>query len=200
MVDSSTSEKRKLRIRVKDKRLLAGVVHGSVWRQGDFYWEPSAFVIESQRLDNKIVEASVQRESLERFQLDPSSPMIYIVAGNPDDSKAKYFAAYLAYLHKVKMQHRADIHWEAVFGGFENALLRKDIEPSMLIISNLAENSTAVKIEKTKDLLERWPNIPRVVVCSGEDPISFAATKLYVPCHGLAYFGSNLSKAVQEVI
>jgi hypothetical protein len=200
MQDSSTSNRKKLRIRVADKKLLSGVVHGSVWRQGDFYWEPSAFVIESQRLENKIVEADIQRESLEKFIADPTRAMIYIVAGNPDDSRAKYFAAFLAYHHKMKMQHRADIHWEAVFGGFDNAILRKDIEPSMLIISNLAENSTAVKIEKTKDLLERWPNIPRVVVCSGEDPISFAATKLYVPCHGLAYFGSKLSKSVQEVI
>lgn len=200
MQDSSISDRKKLRIRVPEKKILSGVVHGSVWRQGDFYWEPSAFVIESQRLENKIIEADLQRESLRNFLDDPKRPMIYIVAGNPDDSRAKYFAAFLAYHHKVKLQHRADIHWEPVFGGFENALLRKDVEPSMLILSNLSENSTAVKIEKAKDLIEKWPNIPRVVVCSGEDPISFAATKLYVPCHGLAYFSSQLSKSVQEVI
>ena len=196
MVDSSS----KLRIKVRDRKLLSGIVHGSVWRQADFVWEPSAFVIESPRLENKIIESSVQIESLEQFKANPAAPMIYVIAGNPDDSKAKYFAAYLAYLHKLKLATRADVHWEAIFGGFDNSLIKKDIEPSMLIISNLAENSTAVKIEKAKDLLERWPNIPRIVVCAGEDPISFAATKLYVPCHGLAYFSSSLSKKVQEVI
>jgi len=184
---------------VKDKKVLSGVVHGSVWRQGDFRWEPSAFVIESPRLDNKIVEASVQVESYERFVEAPNLPMVYMVCGNPDDSKAKYFAAHLASLHHKKFGHRADIHWEAIFGGFENALLKKDVEPTMLILSNLAENSTSVKIEKARDLIERFPNIPRIVVCCGEDPMSFASTKLYTPAHGIAYFSSSLVKAVQEI-
>lgn len=197
MVDSSSN---KIKIRV-DRNLLVNEIHGSVWRQGQFVWEPRAFVIESPRLENKIVEASRQIESLEYFKANPSSPMVYFVAGNPDDSKAKYFAAYLAYLHKCKYGNKAEIVWEAVFGGFDNPLLKRDINPpTMLILSNLAENSTNVKIEKARDLIERWPNIPRVVVCSGEDPVSFASTKIYSPCHGIAYFCSSLSKSVQEVI
>lgn len=195
---SSSSEK--IKVKVRDRNLLSGVVHGSVWRQSHFIWEPTAFVIESQRLEPRIIEASKQITSLQKFTEAPNRPMVYVVAGNPDDSRAKYFAAYLAYLHKCKYQHRAEIFWEAVFGGFENALLKKDANPTMLIISNLSENSTAVKIEKAKDLIERWPNIPRVVVCAGEDPISFAATKLHVPAHGIAYFSSSLCKSVQEVI
>lgn len=196
----ASSSFNKIKIKVKDRNLLSGIVHGSVWRQNHFVWEPTAFVIESPRLESRIIEVSKQVKSLEAFMEAPNRPMVYVVCGNPDDSKAKYFAAYLAYLHKCKYQHRAEIHWEAVFGGFENPLLKRDITPTMLIISNLSENSTAVKIEKAKDLIEKWPNIPRVVVCAGEDPISFAATKLHVPAHGIAYFSSSLSKSVQEVI
>lgn len=188
------------KISVKNRKLLSGIVHGSVWRQGAFSWEPNAFVVESPRLQSKIVEASKQAQSLEAFKENPGRPMLYVVSGNPDDSKAKYFAAYLAYLHKCKYEHRADIHWEPVYGGFDNPLLRKDVEPTMLILSNLTENSTNVKLEKAKDLIERFPNIPIVVVCSGEDPISFASTKLYCPVHGIAYFSNSLVKAVQEVI
>lgn len=190
----------KVKVKVRDRSVLDGIVHGSVWRQNHFVWEPTAFVIESPRLESRIVEASKQLDSLAKFTEKPSRPMIYIVAGNPDDGKAKYFAAYLAYLHKKMFEHRAEIYWEAVFGGFDNPLMKRDLNPTMLILSNLSENSTAVKIEKAKDLIERWPNIPRVVVCAGEDPISFAATKLHVPAHGIAYFSSALSKSVQEVI
>lgn len=197
MEDSSSS---KIRVRVKDRNLLTHEVHGSVWKQGHFVWEPRAFVIESPRLENKIVEATRQIESYNAFLEHPGRPMTYFVAGNPDDSKAKYFAAFLAYHHKMKYGHRAEIVWEAVFGGFDNPLLRKDINPTMLILSNLTENSTNVKIEKARDLIERWPNIPKIVVCSGEDPISFASTKIYSPCHGIAYFSSSLSKSVQEII
>jgi hypothetical protein len=190
----------KLRIKVKDKNALAGIVHGSVWRQGDFYWEPMAFVLESPRLEQKIIEASAQVDSLSEFVAKPNTPMIYVVAGNPDDSKAKYFAAYLAAQHKAHLKHRADIIWEPVFGGYDNPIMRRDIEPTMLIISNLAENSTAAKIEKAKDMIEKFPNIPRIVVVAGTDPVSFAATQLHVPAHGLAYFSSALSKSVQQVI
>jgi hypothetical protein len=188
------------KIDVKDRRFLSGVVHGSVWRQGAFRWEPEAFVVESPRLENKIVEAAVQVDSFESFKAEPNRPMVYVISGNPDDSKAKYFAAYLAYLHKCKYEHRADVHWEPVYGGFDNPLIKKEVEPTMLILSNLAENSTNAKIEKARDLLERFPNIPRIVVCVGEDPISFASTKLYCPAHGIAYFSNSLVKAVQTII
>jgi hypothetical protein len=194
------SSSSKIRIRVKDKSARAGIVHGSVWRQSDFYWEPMSFVLESPKLDSRIIEASAQEESLAEFWAKPNTPMIYVVAGNPDDSKAKYFAAYLASHHKATYQHRADIIWEAIFGGYDNPLLRKEVEPSMLILSNLAENSTAAKIEKAKDLVERFPNIPRVIVVAGTDPVSFAATMLHVPAHGICYISSALVNSVQQVI
>lgn len=202
MVTSKQNNKQdlKYKIRVKDKKALDGIVHGSVWRQGEFVFEPNDFVIESPRLENRIIAGSVQEKSLQTFIENPSSPMVYIVSGNPDDSKAKFFAAYLASLHKTKLGSKADIIWEPVYGGFDNPLLKKDIEPSMLILSNLAENSTNLKFEKVRDLIERWPSIPRIIVCAGEDPISFGASRLHISVHGIAYFGSKLSKTMQEVI
>ena len=191
---------KKLRIAIPDKKPLAGIVHGSVWRQGEFYWEPNAFVLEHPSLEQKIIEASFQTKSFRMFKSKPTRPMVYVVAGNPDDSKAKLFAAYLASIHKEALQYRADIIWEPIFGGFDNPLMRKDVEPTMLILSNLAENSTNVKLEKAKDLLERWPNIPRVVVVAGEDPISFVLTKLHMGCQGIAYFSSSLAKSVQTIL
>lgn len=189
-----------MKIHIANKRQLEGIVHGSVWRQPSFVWEPQAFVLESEKLDGKIIEASVQLESLEHFTENPHEAQIYVVAGSPDDSKAKYFAAYLAVIHKKATGHRENIVWEPIFGGFDNPLMKKEIEPSMLIISGLAENSTNMKFEKARDLLERFPNIPRVVVCAGEDPISFAALRLHVPCHSMAYFPSRIARTVQEVI
>lgn len=188
-----------MKIAIPNKRLLDGVVHGSVWRQGDFQWEPQAFVLESEKLEGKIIEASVQQESLDNFIAHPLEPQIYVVAGSPDDSKAKYFAAYLAYQHMKLIQFHS-VAWEPVFGGFENRLMKSEASLSMLIISGLAENSTNFKLEKARDLIERYADIPRIIVCAGEDPISFAATRLHVPCHSMAYFPSRLSRTAQEVI
>lgn len=190
----------KVRVVVKNKHLLDGLVHGSIWRQGSFVWEPQSFVLESPKLDGRIIEDSVMVESLENFRTNPTAPQTYVVAGNPDDNKAKYFAAYLALIHKERLKHHANIVWENIFGGFDNLLLKKDTDPSMLILSGLAENSTNIKFEKARDLIERWPDIPKVIVCAGEDPISFASTKLHIAAHSIAYFPSRMSKTVQEVM
>jgi hypothetical protein len=190
----------KIKILVKNRSLLDGVVHGSIWRQGAFTWEPQAFVLESPKLDGRIIEASVMVESLTNFREHPTVGQTYVVSGNPDDSKAKYFAAYLASIHKERLQHHANIIWENVFGGFDNLLLKKDTDPSLLILSGLAENSTNIKFEKARDLIERWPDIPKIVICAGEDPISFASSKLHVAAHSIAYFPSRIAKTVQEVL
>jgi hypothetical protein len=188
-----------MKITIPNRSLLDGIVHGSVWRQGAFTWEPTAFVLESEKLEGKIIEASVQDESLQHFRENPLEPQIYVVSGSPDDSKAKYFAAYLAMIHMNAVKFHSVV-WEPIFGGFDNRLMKTEQQLSMLIISGLAENSTNFKIEKARDLIERFADIPRVVVCAGEDPISFASTKLHVPCHSMAYFPSRLARTVQEVI
>jgi hypothetical protein len=56
-----------------------------------------------------------------------------------------------------------------------------DDQPSMLILSNVTVTSTNAKLEKLRDLLEMYAHIPRVVVVTGEDPLSFANTKLFLP-------------------
>lgn len=189
----------KIKIKV-NHHALEGIVHGSVWRQPPFLWEPVSFAVESFKLETRLIDESVQFESLEAFKTNPNDPLIYMVAGNPDDSKAKYFAAFLCAIHKEFARHRENIIWENITGGWDNPLLKKEIEPSMLVISGLAENSTPVKLEKARDLVEKFPNVPRIVVCAGEDPLSFAQVKLHIPCHGLAYFPSKITKTVQEVM
>jgi tricorn protease-like protein len=187
-------------LKVKANQSLAGEVPGSVWRQGSFYWSPTAFVVESERLDGRIIEASAQENSVNRFYEKPASAYNYVVTGNPDDSKAKYFAAYLVSLHKKHLGVKANVVWETVYGGFSNPLMDKSISPTMLVLSNVTAESTAVKLEKVRDLIERFPNCMKVVVGAGEDPISFASLRLRIPVHGIAYFASKHVKQVQTVI
>jgi hypothetical protein len=164
---------------------------------------PKAFAVEHPKLEGRIIEASTQWMSFDVFAKKPTRSMIYIVAGNPDDEKAKYFAAYLVQLHKQYVEAKgrvSQVIWEHVYNGYDNPLLKTGVEPSMLVLDNLTVKSNFVKLDKARDLLQRWSDIPRVVVCAGEDPISFAAQRLHVACHGLAYFASDISKTAQQVI
>lgn len=166
-------------------------------------FKPKAFVVEHPKLDGKIIEESAQLESLRKFAANPRLPMTYICSGNPDDVKARYFAMCLAVIHKkwmVSQERRPNIVWEQLYGGFDNPAMRMSDDPTLLVIDNLSAIPNKVKYDKARDLIARWAHVPKVLVVAGEDPISFAAGRLYKPVHGLAYFPSKLSKTAQQII
>lgn len=191
------------KIEVKQTSLIRSIVPGYVFRQPAFKYDPTPFALESERLHSKIYESSAQKSSLLRFMQNPQSAMIYGVSGNPDDSKANYFAAYLVWLH-IRRVKSPSVIWCPMYGGFTNQLLDNAqngnmSKPTMLVITNLTRTSTNVKLEKARDLITYFEGIPRVVVSAGIDPISFLTTRLYQPIHGLAYFSENLVKGRVQI-
>lgn len=190
----------------RSERLIGYGVPGSVWRQPPFPFSPQPFTTESEGLHQRILPEDVQIDSLSRFLRDPLKPIIYGVSGRPDDSKAKYFAAYLMDVHAKAIQTNQLVRpvWEPLYGGFDNKLKNEHqaglIKPSLLVLSNLTPNSTSVKLEKARDLLEYFSDIPRIVVVAGEDPISFLSTRLYVPVNAIAQFAEKSVKQKIEVI
>jgi hypothetical protein len=166
-------------------------------------FRPKAFVVEHPKLDGKIIEASAQIESLRAWSENPKRPVTYICSGNPDDTKARYFAMCLAALHKKRIMEqgkRPNIVWEQMYGGFENPAMRMTDDPTLLVIDNLSAIPNRVKYDKTRDLIARWAHVPKVLVVSGEDPVSFAAGRLFKAVHALAYFPSKLAKNAQTII
>jgi hypothetical protein len=194
------------RIEVKQSSSLREVVPGSVWRQSAFKWDPMTFACESEKLNEHIIEPRVQNESLLRFMRDPDTPMVYGVSGNPDDQKAKLFAAYLVNIHQQALGLKANVVWHTVYGGFDNPLLKEydpidgKTDPTMLVLSNLTPNATGLKLDKTRDLIERFATIPIVIVSAGEDPMSFLTARLFSPVNGLAYFSEKLMRKKVEII
>ena len=184
-----------VKIKVKPNTFIPGYV----MRQAPFAFDPMTFGVENERLQERIVGSEVQFKSLEKFTEDPMLPLIYCVTGSPSDAKALYFAAYLASIH-YKANKFAKVGWCSLYGGFKNDPLESGSQYSLLVITNLAVNSTNSKFEKARDLLIHYSSIPRIVVAAGEDPLSFMSTKLYMPVHAMAYFSENLLRTRVEVI
>jgi hypothetical protein len=182
------------------KETLALFPDCTAFRRRRLLWDPHAFVTESPRREPKTIEASVQDRSLEKFIANPRVPMTYVIAGTPDDEKAKYFAAHLVEIHCSRLGVNASPHWEPVFNGYDNLLIKRELSPSILVLSNLSTKSNYLKYDKARDCIERFSSVPKIVVVAGEDPISFAQTRLHVPCHGLAYFANSSVKSVNEII
>lgn len=142
--------------------------------------------------DFKLPGTSVKRQAINLTRLlnNPlhGSPIIAI-GSMPSDTRAKFLALSImdaAITDMVEGSHRGKTmpKWHVVHGGFYDQLRDdKGDRPnfSMLVITNVGPDSTNVKIEKVRDLLEIYHNIPRVVVVNGCDPVSFFADKLRMP-------------------
>lgn len=204
--DKSTEESGAFKVpaRIEVKQIsVKGVVPGHVFRCPPFKFSPQTFITESEKLNNKFIEEAKQIQSLKMFTLNPKLPMIYSVAGNPDDIKAKYFAAYLVLIHLRALGAKANVVWHSLYGGFENKLVSEyaDVSaPTMLVLTNLTPISTPLKLEKARDIIERYTDIPRIVVSAGMDPISFLSTRLFLQVNGLAYFSDSLVRQTMEVM
>jgi len=112
-----------------------------------------------------------------------ADPYIMVIASNPNDQRARLLAAHMMGLaFKLRRPGFEPPLWHWVNGSFADKLRDKPAEfrPSMLVLSNLVVDSTAVKFEKVRDLLTQYSNIPRIVVCSGCDPLTIANSKLHM--------------------
>lgn len=83
--------------------------------------------------------------------------------------------------------------WHKVYGGFKDTLRDEGLpdSASMLILSNIDVLSTNHKIEKVRDILEMYSNIPRVVIVTGCCPMEFFANKLHLPMDMGFYMGAD---------
>lgn len=190
-----------IRIEVPKDGLVSRAVPGSVWRCPTFKWAPEAFATSSDELNEKFIEPSVQDASLVRFLKKPTAPMIYGVSGNPDDMKAKLFAAYLLSAHCKALKGDANPWWVTLTGGFDNQWIDGSrSRPSMIVLTNLTPQSTNQKLEKARDIIETFPDVPRIIVVAGADPLAFLAGRLHVPVNGLTYFCEALVRKKIEVV
>jgi hypothetical protein len=190
-----------IRIEVPKDGLVSRVIPGSVWRCPAFKWKPEPFATSSDELNEKFIEPSVQDASLVRFLKKPTTPMIYGVSGNPDDMKAKLFAAYLLHAHGTALKGDANPWWVTLTGGFDNPWIDgSKSRPTLIVLSNLTPQSTNQKLEKARDIIETYPDVPRIIVVAGADPLAFLAGRLHVPVNGLAYFCEALVRKKIEVV
>lgn len=172
-------------------------IPGHVFRQAHFKWQPQAFALEDAKFEGKLVSEKLQIDSLATFEQNTKFPGIFAIGGNPDDARAKYFAAYLTHLHMQANGAASHVIWEPIYGGFENRLLSKpDENVSMLVLYNLTPEATATKLEKTRDLLEHYSNIPRVIVLAGGDPVSFLCGRLHVPLNAIVYLQGQVLNTI----
>jgi hypothetical protein len=193
-------------IKIKDENfsyLAARGMPKDIIRTRPFESEQHLITIDSkvEGIKNRRVPKKLQLQILEKLVAKPfSHPGIIVISSFPNDNKAKALAAFLmekatgAHLYdKIKLTRNKTLPlWHTLTGGYYDKMRdsQHNEKPSMLILGNLAQNSTQQKLEKARDLLELHTDIPRILVTTSEDPLTFVNTKLFVSVSSAFYLAT----------
>jgi len=163
-----------------------------------------AFKPKFEAMKTSQISSSKQQTSLEKIFDNPlKGSGLTVITSYPTDTRSKMLAAniFAAAIEEYDgMSARSKIGkaspvWHRLTGSYQDPYRdgKKD-KPSMLIMSNIVETSSHVKLEKLRDLLEIYSDIPRIVVMgSTMDPVTFIGTKLYCSVDNAIYLtGQNV--------
>lgn len=127
---------------------------------------------------------------------------LYVVNSFPTDLRAKIFASLIMkrgierWLEMTPQERKGQSQpmWVRIMGGYGDHDFIKNLKaakPNLLIITNINDESTQVKVERLRDVLEAFDDIPRVVVTAGSDPVTFMMKRVFYPLVGVVRIGSN---------
>jgi len=151
----------------------------------------TSFTSEVDGLKPKRISANTQGEYLDKIFANPyHSHYVLCIAGKPNDNLAKQLAAvilnraiqqYIAASRREMsarsklLRQRTYPIWHNVTGSFQDDLRDKRHEhrPAMLVLANITRESSGVKKEKVRDLIELYSACPIIVVLAGTDPMTF---------------------------
>ena len=143
----------------------------------------------------KVITRAKQLKVLQTILENPLNGAYTLgISSFPSDARAKALAIHLmnvmidAY-KKHRRPGRSLPLWHRVFGGYSDPLRDKPVSemPSALFIANIIPGSTPQKIEKVRDLLEKFSDIPRIVITAADPPIEVFANQLFYPMKAGVY-------------
>lgn len=197
------------------KQMMSKGLPKSIWSYSAFKLEDkvSSFVSKVEGLRDKRIEKAKQIYNMERIINEPFlGPYVTCISGIPHDINAKLLGAYIMMkatsmqMHKEELDRKQQKYlkdkgfpmWHNLYGGFDNSIITKTTgsayKPSLIVLSNVTIDSTAPKIEKLRDILEAYSSIPRIVIASGTDPLTFFHSRLHSNLNFCCLLGSALTK------
>ncbi|MNV68457.1 hypothetical protein D3C71_1613120 [compost metagenome] len=70
---------------------------------------------------------------------------------------------------------------------------------SMLIINNVGVDSSQTKLEKLRDLLVKFDNVPKIVIVNGVDPVTFFAERVRLPLQYAFYLSAEQKASILDI-
>lgn len=170
------------------------------------------FKTKMEHIKTQTIGENQQMRSWTRLISDPTRgrPLTFI-NGMPSDSRAKLLGLnlmYAALLSSAKEREKnprvikRNPLWITMYNQYFDVQKFKSQKPSMLIISNVNIESTPQKLERLRDVLECYSDIPRYIITGGTDPFLLAYTRLFMSVNHVINIGSKniVKKSIMELL
>lgn len=187
-----------IKIKLDDNLLPILRSQGMNWAAGaakPYDFQPTSFTSQVEGLKPKRFTTQAQVEML-RDWLQDTSPGTYALNSAPTDQKAMLLAAFMMQSHYTSGAGTT-MKWYDLTGGFDCPLLQERANISLLVLNNVAPDSSQTKKEKLRDLLTIYADIRKIVVVNGMEPYRFFTEHLRMPLHGLCYLTNNSVKGIE---
>lgn len=180
----------------KDERIDLKT-HGANWH--DFtkvkeFFLQDAFVDfkpKTKHFKSTMVTTASQIATFEKLMTKPiKGSTLYVVSSYPTDDRAKLFGSNvmcqaIAQYKTMNMKQRSGKtkpYWHHLYNGYRDKLLDGDLQgkPSFIVISNINEQSSQLKFEKLRDIMERYSDVPILIIMgSTADPTTILIERTY---------------------
>lgn len=163
-------------------------------------WLPEDFVLRS-------VSVKKQLNNIEKLFAHPLRGNYTAAIGSyPSDTRAKVLAVNVmnkAIDEQISGKHRGRAYplWHSLMGNTWDPV-RDAREPehfSMLIINNVGVDSSQTKLEKLRDLLVKFDNVPKIVIVNGIDPVTFFAERVRLPLQYAFYLSAEQKASILDI-
>jgi hypothetical protein len=167
--------------------------------QRPFKFRPTSFTASIDGLKPKSINQARQIEVIDRWVDDPTVPGLYGISSAPNDGQSKLLAAWMMERHLLYAANNKPI-WHDLTGGFESSLMEPEqINATMLVLNNVGPDVSSTKKDKLRDILERYSDLPIVVVVNGSDAFTFFTRDLRKSTQGVIYLANSLVKRAHEI-
>lgn len=140
---------------------------------------------------------SRQLHYLQDVLKDPFSKSLTIIGGQFYATKAQAIALLIMRIAIQKRDRNRLPLWHYITGSFKDNLRDDDTyklkigTPGLLILDGITSTSSTVKFEKCHDLLELYGSIPKILICSGTDPVTIARNHIHTKPDGYLYISET---------
>jgi hypothetical protein len=145
----------------------------------------------------RTIPAQIQMDGLKKFGGQLNGPYTFCVSSPTHDGYAKFIGSWW-FLRWLEANKDGRPIWHSINGSYYDHLRDRKPVATGLIISGVIKGSSSIKQEKLRDILDQYHGIPKVVLTSDEDPLTFF-DRIKYPLNSCIWLGTKSKRKTEHL-